>query len=788
MPLIVLMFGGFPMRLAAKIPQGKVFTSFFGSYIIMLLIPFIIGIAAYKEVVANVEQNANEKNLMSLNQCMSVLDRRFDEIETFAAQLASNPNVITFAREKNPYVDRTVPTKINDLRKEIAPYTSTSNFISDIDLYFNNSDVMIGSVMPHLMLDRFYGDFFTYGNLTKDQWSAEIIKKKHYKQFFPEQDVMLCDNYASKNFTTQKMMMYMQSFPFTSMDKGFVMILIANSKIREMLTDVVNNEGGWAYIADPDNRVMASFSAPDLSLLPLKFDENGGTNGFSRQEVLGQDVSVTYTTSPKNGWKYVAVIPQATVMARTQHIKKFIALVFGIALLAGMIGALLLAYWNSRPIRHIVATIRSFLGGVDKQCPGNEYSFLNSSILDLGANNQSLNERLKRQQPLLKATFVERLLVGGLSRSEEIRWMIEQLGFNPLEGQIAVAIAKLTRPFGGEAYALNAASVVKLMVVDHVREHTGSDVYYHDLDFDKRAIVFGLGTGRTDEKEYVDSVLNAVSMELLQNHDVTVMFTVGSFSCDYLGVEKAFEEAREALDYKTLHVDRKVVWYSDIPQGSSSYYYPINVETHIVNYAKLGDYKEIERLLNRVQKENFVKRNLSPAMSKLLAYDIGGTLIKVLDIMTVEHPEEVCRVREAVFPAIDRSQSVEEMFEQVRSMYKEICDHFSGFKKSRGNIGKILEYVKDNYADSQLCLTSLAHKFDFSPTYLSQYIKDSTGENFSALLENIRIEKACELLKNGVPVSEVAETVGYNSVYVFRSAFKRMIGKPPSKLNDEEVS
>lgn len=773
--------GGLIVRLAFRIPRGRVFISFLGSYIIVLLIPIIIGFAAYREVVINVEQNANEKSLMTLNQCMAVLDKRFEEIDMLASQLAANQKVLSFAMEQSPYVDRTVPTKINDLRQEMAPYISTNNFISDIDIYFNKSDVTISSTMPHLMLNQFYGDFFVYGSMTSKQWTDAIINKKHFKEFYPEQDIKICTSYSSQNFSTQKMMMYIQSFPFSSMDKGFVMILIADSKIREMLNDVTTQPGGWVYITDSKNNVMASYNAPVNSNLPMNLNFKG-MNGFMNQTILGQNAVVTYTTSTQNGWRYVAVLPQATVMLKARSIKNFIILVFGIALLVGIAGAFALSYRNLRPIRKIIANIRSFLGAGEQPQDENEYSYLNKSILDLLENNQHMKERLKRQQPLLKTTFVERLLEGSFIEAEDIQWMIEQLGFTPLSGPIAVAIAKIGHSAGSEVKPLEEVSVMKLLLVDAMEEKLGNNIYYRDLDFETRILIFSMGEGQGRGREYVDTLLHEVSGELMSAHGFSLLFTVGSLVNGYSGIEKSYEEAREALDYKTLQVNSHVVWFCDIPRGSSSYFYPMNIETHLTNYSKLGNYKEIERLIHRVHKENFIKHDLSPSMVKLLSNDIFGTIVKVLEILAVEHGSAAGRIRDTALAALEQSHSVEELFTSIQDIYRDICEQFAGGRKSRSDVkDRILEYVRDHFADSQLCLTSLADEFDFAPAYLSQLFKDSTGENFSVFVEKIRIEKACELLETGTQVSEVASQVGYNSVYVFRNAFKRVVGLPPSE-------
>lgn len=276
-------------------------------------------------------------------------------------------------------------------------------------------------------------------------------------------------------------------------------------------------------------------------------------------------------------------------------------------------------------------------------------------------------------------------------------------------------------------------------------------------------------------------MLNEVTEELKRTHDADVLFLVGPPAADLTFVGKAYGEAREALDYKALHRVMRVVWTDEIPRGGGSFYYPIHVETQLVNFAKLGNDREVERLLLRIHKENYVKRSLSPEVSTLLAHNLMGTLIKMLDLLAVDHADMALRVRASV-AALDQCQTVEEMFSFLLSLYRDICELMSAGKRSRSDVmSEILAYMRANYADSQISLTSVADLFDFAPAYLSQLFKDSTGENFSVALEQIRIEAARALLKQGMPVGEVAAKVGYNSVYVFRNAFKRVVGEAPSE-------
>jgi AraC-like DNA-binding protein len=70
-----------------------------------------------------------------------------------------------------------------------------------------------------------------------------------------------------------------------------------------------------------------------------------------------------------------------------------------------------------------------------------------------------------------------------------------------------------------------------------------------------------------------------------------------------------------------------------------------------------------------------------------------------------------------------------------------------------------------------------------SANHLSEKFKQVTGVNFVDYIARIRFEKACELLLNSnLRISEIAFTVGFQSLSQFNRVFKRSSGKSPTEL------
>ena len=127
--------------------------------------------------------------------------------------------------------------------------------------------------------------------------------------------------------------------------------------------------------------------------------------------------------------------------------------------------------------------------------------------------------------------------------------------------------------------------------------------------------------------------------------------------------------------------------------------------------------------------------------------------------------------------------------EYLKSVSGTIC---SRIEESSGNISvnrKMLDYILKNYSNPMISLTTLGDYMNLSPVYLCSLFKQKNGKSFSEFLAEIRIEKACELLKNSSMKNyEISNAVGIPNAQYFCSRFKRETGMTPQEYRDSEKS
>ncbi|MDY3990076.1 MAG: AraC family transcriptional regulator [Massilioclostridium sp.] len=118
------------------------------------------------------------------------------------------------------------------------------------------------------------------------------------------------------------------------------------------------------------------------------------------------------------------------------------------------------------------------------------------------------------------------------------------------------------------------------------------------------------------------------------------------------------------------------------------------------------------------------------------------------------------------------------LFGEFARLHKEELDVESELLAQSSDIGDILRYLRLNFATATLAST--ARKFNYSESYFSRMIKRQTGKRFTELLSEIRLETACNYLKNSdLPVEKISEIIGYQNPANFFRLFKKHLATSP---------
>ena len=132
-------------------------------------------------------------------------------------------------------------------------------------------------------------------------------------------------------------------------------------------------------------------------------------------------------------------------------------------------------------------------------------------------------------------------------------------------------------------------------------------------------------------------------------------------------------------------------------------------------------------------------------------------------------------------------------FEMLKDIFVNMIIDLSDFRSIKTStkqdiVNKITDYISNHYME-QLSLSTVAKSVFLSPSYLSSLITGETGKNFTDIVNEIRISKSIELLKNPkMRIADIAYSVGFNEPQYFSSIFKKCTNLTPRDYRDFYLS
>jgi AraC-like DNA-binding protein len=97
-------------------------------------------------------------------------------------------------------------------------------------------------------------------------------------------------------------------------------------------------------------------------------------------------------------------------------------------------------------------------------------------------------------------------------------------------------------------------------------------------------------------------------------------------------------------------------------------------------------------------------------------------------------------------------------------------------------IQTIVDYIKNNYSNPQICENQICEKFNISISHLSHAFKKCMGMNFTAYIQTLRINRAKHLINTtNDSMNTIAKNIGYSSGETMLKLFKRIEGISPSQ-------
>ena len=280
-----------------------------------------------------------------------------------------------------------------------------------------------------------------------------------------------------------------------------------------------------------------------------------------------------------------------------------------------------------------------------------------------------------------------------------------------------------------------------------------------------------------DKDELFFSIHRTISA-LISDAHCAVSMGVDRQRDDITELKDACENAMKALDGVLRDSRGEIFFHEENPEEVVSYYFPGDFRTKLQICLEKRDRISVHELLFDIYKKN-LDLDAPSEVYRALLDEVHLSIIKQLREMT--------QLR-TVHLNVDKPLglvTLQEAFDYYDAALISAIDYLDlqGDKVKADKMldDEIITYVDEHYCDEDISLQTLSDRFNVSNKYLILLFKQKFNNTYLQYLQNKRIGKAIELLKEGkMSLSEIGVACGYSNQLTFRRNFKSLVGCNPS--------
>ncbi len=160
----------------------------------------------------------------------------------------------------------------------------------------------------------------------------------------------------------------------------------------------------------------------------------------------------------------------------------------------------------------------------------------------------------------------------------------------------------------------------------------------------------------------------------------------------------------------------------------------------------------------------------------------------------IKASKECISVFESLFivKKMDRFILFLSLLKLISKAKSEPLSSFVTLKKFNDNEGKrmsaVYNYTLANY-QKEISLTTISQEAAMTKNAFCKYFKKRTNKTFTTFLNELRIEKSCNLLRTNkeLTIAEIAELSGFQNISNFNRKFKQFIGSSPRVFRKDYI-
>ena len=708
--------------------RSKTYYKYLLSYLALLLtaaLALLIFTQAF--FVVELRQSLEDEYRSRLRQTVKQLDASIEQVYTIDYQISSvNENFLSY------YLDDPSPMRdlriVNEFKNLLAP----STLIAEMALVDEAADNVYTSTAVYAK-PLFFKSIFSF-----DDWADPLtdLSTLMGRIVRPAERINGTERYVT--FINAPSV-------FSRLQDAVLMFFVREDYFLTSLSpkSAPTQQGA---IWDAEGNII-------VSTLPLE-----GPVTQRRLNIGGADYLVLVEPSEVMSWTYAFFLPASEYLAPIYRAEMMV-LIFLLVMLA--LGGLVIHYAmkvNYKPLQELTL----FLGG---EAQGDELESLKDAIGSLSAQNEHMRSQLSCSPDgqALRDTLLFSLLKGKFDSFEAFNAEAQPLDMVFDKPCYHVLMLRL---FDQET------ELPRQTLTDAFSECFGAGFTWHFRElFEPSTIACILGVDEQSAPLVTDRCRQLLDV-CTEKHGLSISIGLSSRYCNIQHITTASFEATQAVREYFVRGRHQLIHYGELRRTLPDDVAHMNLLRDLVNQSPAQQKETLHLFVAALKEQNFpsllAKSYCNSAVQLLISS--AAAPVDMNDLFMISYLRTADDYLAFMLRMLDRdSEPVPTADAAPDAPVAELLQ-------------RIHACIAESYDDCNFSIQEAANKLDMSASYLSQYFKQQTGETLTGYVAQLRIQKACTLLKTTtMPVQMISESVGYYNQNSFIRRFKQITGVTPGE-------
>jgi len=717
-------------------PKRRVLIRYLITYLIIITVLFaVIGTFSYANIVKTEQEKVKIKTEQLVTTVVDSIETNLRSVIKIQSSFYNDLNVSRLRKLGADFEPKEFMRFLN-MSNSLAMYTSTSQFLDRLTIYYHYNHLFIASDMLDTRPEIFFKLKFLSENKPYAQWRKEQLQKIS-SAFFVTKDSP--NGYVDLYYR----------LPFTDKEKGAT--VIAGLKLGELIDSLgLYNiyDDSALILLDSEDHILYASQDRAIALENVMAEGSKSTRlrlGNKNFEWRSQRLSLL-------DWTVIYYVPTDAIYADSRQVQQDLMILYLVMLLTN---------------------------GLTLSCKGgNGLRYVLGKMSDITKDYSQLATRIQEYRDSSREIIYNRLLKGDLILDDEMRMM---------EGEVSILDYCYYQVAAARIIAFDSSTVDVAMfeiseVLSQMRE---KGLFFCKTAFDRFVVTMCFES--MPNKVQIEDRISHIVNEILTDSSANVKWGIGDTVMNHDQIFMSYRNAEYVLYNMNMLGSNDIAWYDSSAGKKNRLTYSLDDAQRLYNIISSGDSNAAMQAIKELFQRNKDVLEASKVQRDRFIFLLSETTL-LLESKIADLDSEKIKEIELNLKSMKGGKDIGEIMQYMSAVVNIYCssvDQRNNYTYQRLN-DKIIVYIEENFNDPNLGLASIASSLCMTESYISSFFKQSNGTNVHRYIEQKRMSRAVELLKGTtLTTAEIADKVGYSNINTFYKAFKRCYGITPRGYKED---